>query len=236
MVLDVAGLSYTYNGVTRVLDQVDLQVGPGEIVGLIGPNGSGKSTLIRNVFDQLALQEGRIFVDGYEHATPAAKQRGVHLASNDYLPEFLSGREYLNLVCRMYSYDPSPSEVTALFDQYSMAGRLNDLIEDYSHGMRKKTQLILAFLLQRPLTVIDETLNGIDVEALYLCEKRFVQMKAMGRSLLICSHDFAMLERIADRIVFLDHGQLVVSRETREILRGSGSLAAMVFDRLDHRD
>jgi ABC-2 type transport system ATP-binding protein len=99
--------------------------------------------------------------------------------------------------------------------------------------MRKKTQLISAFLLRRPLTVIDETLNGIDLEALHLCEKEFRRLREGGVSILLCTHDFAVLERIADRIIFLDLGQLVFDEPTASLAAEHGSLASMVFEYLE---
>jgi ABC-2 type transport system ATP-binding protein len=99
--------------------------------------------------------------------------------------------------------------------------------------MRKKTQLISALLMRRPLTVIDETLNGIDLEALHLAEKEFRRLREDGLSILLCTHDFALLERLADRIIFLDLGQLVFDEPTDSLTAEHGSLATMVFDYLE---
>ena len=76
----------------------------------------------------------------------------------------------VELLARMYGLDVNPGQMHDLFARYSMAGRYDDLIENYSHGMRKKTQLVAALLMRRPLLVVDETLNGMDLEALHLCE------------------------------------------------------------------
>lgn len=113
-----------------------------------------------------------------------------------------------------------------------MEGRHDDLIEDFSHGMRKKTQLISALLLRRPVTVIDETLNGVDIEALHLGEVQLAGLRDQGMAVLLCTHDFALLERLADRILFLDLGQLIVAADTGSLVREHGSLAAMVFAHL----
>lgn len=231
--LEVDNVSYSYDGVINVLADVSFSMDEGEIVGLIGPNGSGKSTLIKNVFDLLRLQSGKIRVDGHDHSSAAAKTLGMYLASNDYLPEFLSAREYITLLGRMYNLDVDHAAAQELFRRFSMAGRYDHLIGDYSHGMRKKTQLISAFLMRRPLTIIDETLNGIDLEALYLCEKEFRRLRDDGVSILLCTHDFAVLERIADRIVFLDLGQLVFDDITASVAAEHGSLAQMVFEYLE---
>jgi ABC-2 type transport system ATP-binding protein len=234
-VLAVEDLKYSYNGVVTVLDNVTFRVGTGSIVGLLGPNGSGKSTLIKNVFDLLRLQSGRITIDGHEHASTEAKSRGMYLASNDYLPQFLTAREYIETLGKMYGVSVEESAIYEMFLRFSMEGRHDDLIEGYSHGMRKKTQLISAFLMRRPLTVIDETFNGVDLEALYLCERELVELRKDGLAVLLCTHDFALLERLADRILFLDFGEIVVDHDIEKVLAMHDSLEKMVSRHLDSR-
>jgi ABC-2 type transport system ATP-binding protein len=232
-ILDVRDVSFCYNPGVPAVERVSFAVPAGAVVGLIGPNGSGKSTLIKNVADLVELQTGRIQVGTHDHDSVAARSEVVYLASNDYLPEFLSAWEYLVMLRRLYGCALDREAAEVLFERYSMAGRIDDLIEDYSHGMRKKTQLVAAFLLRRPLTIIDETLNGIDLEALHLCEQELRRMRDEGCAVLLCTHDFALLERLADHVLFLDLGELVASGPTTELVREHGSLSALVFDRLD---
>lgn len=233
LILDVRDVSFCYTAGVPAVDRVGFSVPAGSVVGLIGPNGSGKSTLIKNVTDLVRLQSGRILVGNEEHDSVAARSAVVYLASNDYLPEFLTAWEYLVMLRRLYGAALDRDAAEVMFDRYSMGGRIDDLIEDFSHGMRKKTQLIAAFLLRRPLTIIDETLNGIDLEALHLCEQELVRMRAEGCAVLLCTHDFALLERLADRVLFLDHGELVTAGVTADLVREHGSLSALVFEHLD---
>jgi ABC-2 type transport system ATP-binding protein len=230
--LEVRDLTYSYDGIVNVLADVSFSIDEGTVVGLVGPNGSGKSTLIKNIFDLVRKQSGSIRLDGHENSSPEAKSLGMYLSSNDYLPEFLSAREYLSLVGRLFNVEVDHDEARALFRKYSMEGRYDHLIEDYSHGMRKKTQLVSALVMRRPLTVIDETLNGIDLEALHLTEREFRTVRDEGRSILLCTHDFAVLERLADRVVFLDLGRVIADAPTRDLLAEHGSVASMVFEHL----
>ncbi|WP_231328561.1 ABC transporter ATP-binding protein [Actinomadura graeca] len=230
--MTVNKVSYSYDGIVNVLADVSLSVEEGVIVGLVGPNGSGKSTLIKNIFDLLRLQSGSISIGGHKHASAEAKSMGMYLSSNDYLPEFLTAREYVSLLGDLFQVDVDHSEAQELFRRFSMDGRYGHLIEDYSHGMRKKTQLVSALIMRRPLTIIDETLNGIDLEALHLSEKEFRRVRDEGRSILLCTHDFPVLERLADRIVFLDLGHVVSDAPTSDLIDEYGSLSDMVFHHL----
>ena len=231
-VLEVQDLSYSYNRSQRALDGVSLTIESESIIGLIGPNGSGKSTLIKNVCDLLSLQDGDLRICGASHSSPAAKRNTLYLASNDYLPEFLTGYEFIALMARLYGVSPSRDEVGAVFRTLSMEGRHEDLVGDYSHRMRKKTQVASAILLRRPLTIIDETLNGIDLEALYLTDRELLRLREDGKSVLLCTHDFRLIERLADRVMFLDLGKLIVDERTDAVIERHGSVEAMVLSHL----
>ncbi|MFG2756639.1 ABC transporter ATP-binding protein [Streptomyces wuyuanensis] len=231
--LNVSDVTYSYDGIVNALLDVSFTVEEGTIVGLVGPNGSGKSTLIRNIFDLVRLQSGGIRIGGHDHDRPEAKQLAMYLSSNDYLPEFLTAREFVSMMGQLFGVDVDHDKAIGLFRKFSMEGRYDDLIEDFSHGMRKKTQLVSALVMRRPLTVIDETLNGIDLEALHFAEKEFRRVRDEGRAILLCTHDFAVLERLADRIVFLDLGVMIYDKPTKDLVAEHGSVAAMVFDYLE---
>ena len=216
--LEISEVEFACTPHVPVLRSVTLGMLPGEIVGLIGPNGSGKSTLIKLVFDILANQSGSIRISGKRHVSKAAKTDAIYLASNDDIPEFLTGQEYLALLAKLYGEELSRAEIRETFGRLGMANRETCLLEDYSHGMRKKVQLAAAFLFRRPLTVVDETLNGIDLDALYFCEDAFGNLRDSGASVLLCTHDFALLERIADRVVMLNAGRIQFDLPTSVLL------------------
>jgi ABC-2 type transport system ATP-binding protein len=219
-----------------VLHDVSFDIRENQIVGLIGPNGSGKSTLIKVILDLLKVQHGKVAIDSGSSQDRGAKMASIYLSSNDYLPEFLTGEEYLRFIHGLYGVRMNLPDIADQFERYSMKGRQHDLIEDYSHGMRKKVQLIGAFTLKRKLTVIDETLNGVDLDAVYTFEKDVKALASDGRSVLLCSHDFAMLEHVADEVMVLNMGALITKSPTRDILETSGSLGALTRELIQAMD
>lgn len=229
--LDVRGVSFRYpRAKNTVLTDVTFHVQPGELVGLIGPNGSGKSTLIRTMFDIYAVQSGSIFVLGVNHADSLARMQSLYLSTNDDLPGFLTGEEYVQLFAQMYGVEIDATRFSALLKRYGLSGREHDLIEDYSHGMQKKLQLIVAFLLRAPLTVIDETLNGIDIESLFFAAQDLRDLCDEGHAALLCTHDFAMLERVADRVVLLYNGCIVEDLTVSHIRNEYGSIENLTME------
>ncbi|WP_344340488.1 ABC transporter ATP-binding protein [Agrococcus versicolor] len=210
-----------------VVDGIDLSVDAGELVALLGHNGSGKSTLMRAAFDLVPLRSGSIALRGVQSRRAEARPHALLLAGNEQLPTFLSGRELIQLLATMYAVQVDEPRIDELFALYGMAGRQDDLIEDYSHGMRKKTQLVAALLLRRPLTVVDETLNGIDREALVLAEEDLAGLTD-GGAVILCSHELPMLERVATRVVVLDGGRIVADLPMSHVLDGDGGLAGVL--------
>jgi ABC-2 type transport system ATP-binding protein len=149
----------------------------------------------------------------------------IYLSNNDYLPEFLTGEEYVRFMHGLYGEPMDHAALKSQFARYSMRDRHRDLIEDYSPGMRKKLQLIAAFMLRRKFTVIDETLNGVDIDAINVFERDIRDLAKEGRSVLLCSHDFTMLEHIADELAVLIQGALVVQAPVRQIIQDHGTIA-----------
>ena len=228
--LSLQNVSFGYSKDHEVLKNLSLSVQFGGITGLIGPNGSGKSTLIRVAGDLLKPQTGEVHVCAAPNDAKEAKRNSILVASNDYRTEFLTGVEYLQFIHRMYGLKCDLHELKRLFMRYQMEHRWGDLIEDYSHGMRKKVQLIAALMVARPLTMIDETPNGIDIEALYSFEADLLELAAGDHGVLLCTHDFAMLERIADTIILLSHGRILVHEDCQSLVSKYGTIDAFVKD------
>ncbi|NEG69847.1 ATP-binding cassette domain-containing protein [Bifidobacterium choloepi] len=223
--LQVHGVSFRYGRHNAVLHSIDFDVASGEIVGLIGPNGSGKTTLIRLICDLYALQTGTIDIQGFSSSSPDAKAAVMHIGSNDDMPIFLTGWEYASTLARLYGVSLEYQKLAMMFEHFGMGGAEHRLIESYSHGMKKKMQLGCAFLLKRPLTIIDETLNGIDIDAWYTCINEFHRMRENGLSILLCSHDFALLEKTADSLALLRNGYMGQQVTLTDLMDEYGGIA-----------
>ncbi|WP_422933939.1 ATP-binding cassette domain-containing protein [Sinomonas sp. P47F7] len=234
--LNVHDVGFTYTSSNApALAGVNFFLEAGEIVGLVGPNGSGKSTLIRLIFNLMERQDGAILINGHDHRSERSRAETIYLPSDNELPEFLTGTEYLQVLTRLYReiQRADAKSIERQFEKFGMGGRANHLIEDYSHGMQKKLLLSGAFLLQRRLTVIDETLNGIDLDAVEVCKAEFRDMRSRGQSVLLCSHDFSLLEDLADRVLVLRAGKLVGDVEVGAVLEGGGRLSQSVREVLE---
>lgn len=208
-ILNIRNVTFSYNKKKNILNDVSFKLRRGEIAVLAGPNGSGKTTLIKLIFDLLAIQKGSITINDKLNTNIEAKRNILYLPSDNLLPEFLTGNEYIKLMCNMYDVTTNKELLEKLIKYYSMETSMDDLIEAYSHGMSKKLQLILAFLIQPSLIIIDETLNGIDIEAKEITKIIMKKIVNKGCSILMCSHDLELSEEIGERAILMYKGEII---------------------------
>lgn len=214
--LTVNDLSFSYQRDLFVLHNLNFSCNSGELFVIAGPNGSGKTTLIKLIFDLLNMQNGSIKIGEENHETLAAKKRILYLPSEDLLPRFLTGNEYIRLLCKMYDCPFNDSLYEKLLVYYSMQDSIHKLIESYSHGMAKKIQLIAAFLIQTDITIVDETLNGIDIKAKEVSKVLLKKLVAKNKLVLLCTHELELAQEIADQALLLYHGDLCANVNMKE--------------------
>lgn len=215
-------ISFSYEKDVKVLDSVSFTISKGEIVVIAGPNGSGKTTLVRLIFGLLSKQSGEIFVCGKPHCLPEAKKNMIYLPSDNILPDFLTGNEYLHLLHRLYDRKIDVKLVARLVEYYSMGSSMDKLIENYSHGMIKKVELIAAFALQPHVIVMDETLNGVDIEAREVSKVLIQKYAKRGATVVICTHDLELAQEIAQRAILLYQG-----KKYREVVLTDGNESSL---------
>lgn len=233
-VLRVRDAVFAYPGCSPVLKGVSFDVSAGSVLGFVGRNGAGKTTFIKLAFDVLTLKSGSIEICGKPNTSASAKTDALYLSSGDGVAEFLTGSEYILMLARLYGCSISDSQIAFMFESLGMPGAQSRLASSYSHGMRKKCQLAAAFLLNRPLTVVDETLNGIDVDAWFYCAEQFKRMKRDGLSAVLCTHDFTLLTEVADNMCVLSKGRVKQFVSKKQALAERGTLVEWYKHNVGH--
>lgn len=211
------------------VDNVSLAVNAGEVYALVGANGAGKSTLIRILAGITSADEGKVFIGGQDLArrTPLLKRRIGYLPEEIYLYNRLSGSEYLQLVAGLKDADPACVAVEIEFFELSEVA--DKWIGGYSLGMRKKLGLAAAMIGAPDVLVLDEPLNGLDVEMMRRLRERIETEREAGRAILLSSHVMSFVERISNRVGIMSAGRLVAEGSPRE-LRERASLADAPFE------
>ncbi len=201
-VIGVEHLTKQFGGV-RAVDDVTFEAAPGRVVGLLGPNGAGKTTLIRMVLGLAAPTAGRALLWGRAYADLPDAGRRVGVMLDGMAPiAGASARDELNIwACALGLRPARVEEVLALV---GLAGAADRNASAYSTGMKQRLSLAVAMLGDPELLILDEPTNGLDPEGITWLRGLVRSLAAEGRTVLICSHLLAEIERTVDDVVVLD--------------------------------
>jgi len=216
LMVAIEAVTKRYGDILAV-DAVSLSLGGGEVYSLVGANGAGKSTLLRMLVGIAEPDSGRALICGEDLANRSVTARR-HLG---YLPEELilydrlTGLEYLELVAGLKEADPSG--ISKEVDFFELTRFQQKLVGGYSLGMRKKLGLAAAMLGKAQVIVLDEPLNGLDVEMMRKLRHRIDSERNDGRALIVASHVMSFVERISDRVGVMRAGKMVVEGSPSEL-------------------
>ena len=231
--LRIEHFSKTYSGGKKAVDDLNLHVRPGEIVGFIGHNGAGKSTTLRACAGVLDFTEGTIRIDGHDvrREPVAAKRVTAFLPDNPDLYEFMSGISFLNFIADLYDIPAGArtQRIEKYADAFELTGNLGSPIGSYSHGMRQKLALISAFIRQPKLLILDEPMVGLDPSASHIMKEFLAELCAGGSSVFFSTHVLEVAEKLCDKIAIIKQGQLIRYGDTEDVV-GDSSLESVFLE------
>ncbi|MDM7854572.1 ABC transporter ATP-binding protein [Cellulomonas alba] len=228
LAIEVDGLTKRF-GVVQALRGLDLAVPTGEVVGFLGPNGSGKSTTIRILLGLLHADGGRATVLGGDPWVDAVRlHRSIAYVPSDVnLWPNLTGGEAIDILARL-SAPLEPARRAAMLERFELDPTKK--ARTYSKGNRQKVALVAALASRADLLVLDEPTSGLDplMEAVFTDAVR--EVKAEGRSVLLSSHIFAEVEKLADRVTIIREGAAVESGTIAELRHLTRSQVTVAVD------
>ena len=179
------------------IQNIHFSVTPGEIVGLIGGNGAGKSTTIQSILQVIPFFEGEVTIDSYGY-----------VPERPLLYEHFTLREHIQFLVEEIEDETMWNKALHLLQLFEIEKRLDDLPIYFSKGMQQKVMLVLAFLVERPIYILDEPFMGLDPKAMRELLTLIEERKISGASFLLCTHQLEMAERICDRFLLLHEGNM----------------------------
>lgn len=223
-ILQCSNLCKRY-GCAPALNDLNLQVAPGRIVGLLGPNGSGKTTLIKLANGLLAPSSGEILVDG-KAPGPETKAVVSYLPERTYLNNWMRISDAMAFFGDFYS-DFSRERAEEMFKSLGIDEKKT--LGAMSKGTREKVQLILVMSRAAKLYLLDEPIGGVDPAARDYILSTILNNYAPDSTIVISTHLISDIERILDDVIFIQNGQAVLSSSVEKIREQQGKSVDGLF-------
>ncbi len=197
---------YKKFGKNEVLSGLDLSIEQGGIFAVLGPNGSGKTTLIKSVLGMVVPNKGTISVGG-----ASIKKSWQYRKDIDYLPQIanfpgnLKVKELIRMIKDLRQMPGKEEELIALFKLEPFLGKK---LSTLSGGTKQKVNIVLAFMFDCPLLILDEPTTGLDPASLISLKELLQKEKAKGKTILVTSHIMQFVAEVADTIIYLLEGKI----------------------------
>ena len=235
--LNIINYSKAYKNGKKAVDNISLEVNPGEIFAFIGHNGAGKTTTIKAIVGILDFTEGDILIDGIsiKENPMACKEKIAYIPDNPDIYESLKGIQYLNFIADIYkvSKEDREREIKKYAEIFEITSALGDLISSYSHGMKQKLTIISALLHKPKLLILDEPFVGLDPKASHLLKQEMKKLCNEGVAIFFSTHVLEVAEKLCDKVAIIKDGK-IVSKGTMEEVKGNSSLEDIFMELIDN--
>jgi ABC-2 type transport system ATP-binding protein len=221
------------------VDHVNLVIPSGQLVGYLGPNGAGKSTTVKMLTGMIPPTSGRAEICGLdlERDSLEIKRMIGYVPESGAVYESLTGREYLEMVGRLYGLENSTinDRISKFGDFFELGSDTLDrkLLAAYSKGMRQKVVISAALIHNPKVIFFDEPLNGLDASTQLMFKTLIKNLAAEGKTILYCSHILDVVERTCDRIVIINRGRIVADGTIDQLKETIGEASLeQIFNKL----
>jgi ABC-2 type transport system ATP-binding protein len=221
--IEANDLSKQFNNDFWAVDGVTLSVQPGQILALLGQNGAGKTTTVRMLTALLSPTRGWARVAGYDVTRkPQAVRANVGVLTEQHgLYMRMTGEEYLEFFGEVYGLEPKARKTRSdyLMDYFGLAQAARRRTGEYSKGMKQKLALARALMHDPAVLLLDEPTSAMDPESARLVRDEIARLRSSQRTIIICTHNLAEAEALADTIAIIYRGKILLNGTLDELKR-----------------
>ncbi|WP_081942094.1 ABC transporter ATP-binding protein [Spirochaeta lutea] len=211
--ITINSVSKSYdNGRVKAVQNLNLEIAPGEVFGFLGPNGAGKSTTIKMLVGLLHPDQGTITLGGLNPRTQGrqAKKLIGYVPDEPMLYDKMTGSQYLAFIADMYQVPRgSRSSILDLAEEFEIRYALDDVITAYSHGMKQKLAIIAALLHDPEIFILDEPIVGLDPKSAFTLKEKMRAHCQRGKTVFFSTHVMEVAERLCDRVGIISRGSMI---------------------------
>jgi ABC-2 type transport system ATP-binding protein len=208
----------------EVLKGIDLDIAPGEVVGLIGPNGAGKTTLMSCLLGFLTPNAGEISIDGKANDDLDVRRRTGFVPERMNFDRGATGWNFLRYMARLAEVKDADAKSRAMLERLGLSAAADKRLSQYSRGMLQRIGMCQALIHEPSYLFLDEPTSGLDPNGVLLVRELISEQKARGAAVLLNSHQLAEIEKVCDRVLFLHHGVI----ERAETLRHADRIVVAI--------
>ncbi len=221
-----------YFGDFLAVNSISFEAKEGEIFGLLGPNGSGKSTTMRMILGLLKPTWGEIYANEIDVIKERERAKRImgYVPDDPILPERLTAWEFVNYIADLRAIprdEEREKRLYELFDLLDLNDAIDDLIESFSRGMRKKLAIIAAILHKPKILVVDELFTGIDPKGANTIKTILKGMRDQGSIIILSTHILEIAEKICNRLAIIKMGEIIASGTMEELRESTGENASL---------
>jgi ABC-2 type transport system ATP-binding protein len=216
--IEIQGLTKRYGDFTAV-DDLSFGLQPGEILGLVGPNGAGKTSTLRCLAGIIPASKGTIRVNGFDmKENPVETKRSLaFLPDEPRLFEYLSVRQHLAFVARIYGVADHEAIAEPLLEELEIADKGDMLPNELSRGMKQKLVIACGFLHSPKAIILDEPLTGLDPLGIRRMKDSIVRRAQAGATVVLSSHLLHLLEEVCTHVLIMKAGKKLAHGTIQEV-------------------
>ncbi len=234
-VISIRGLNKFY-GEHQVLKNINLDIYAGQVLGYIGPNGAGKSTTVKVLTGLISEFEGDINILDLKIRPDIMqiKQMTGYVPENADLYDVLTPIEYIDFVGKLYGMEEKViiERAVKLLQSFGLSENKDQRMDTFSKGMRQKVLIISALIHNPQIIILDEPLSGLDANAVILLKEIISLLAKEGKTIFYCSHMMDVVEKVSDRILVINNGEIVADGTFQELKSHHGETLEKIFSKL----
>ncbi|HYA86049.1 MAG TPA: ABC transporter ATP-binding protein [Nitrospirota bacterium] len=218
--IKLINLTKKYGKLTAV-NNINLNVAQGEIFGFLGPNGAGKTTTIRMMAGLLQPTSGTALIGGFDIQTEPLKAKFItgFIPDRPFLYEKLTAMEFMYFIAQLYEMQDSDKRISGLLNLFGLSDWQDELIENFSHGMKQRLVMASALLHDPKVLVVDEPMVGLDPRGARLVKDIFKELASKGVTVFMSTHTLEIVEQMCTRVAIINNGDIIAEGSVEDLGR-----------------